>query len=214
MAERTGGLQRVLENATLYSLVQRSLGAQAVRRRVLADYVRPAAGERILDLGCGPGDIVELLPRVDYLGIDLSRKYVLSARRRFGDRARFVCADVRSLDPEAYERFDAIIAIGVLHHLEDRDGVGVARTAARLLADGGRFVTLDPGITGAQPRASRWLIGRDRGRGIRSPGGYRGLVLEHFGSVRVSVHHDLARVPYTHVVLECREPREPSLRPG
>lgn len=208
MAERAGGIRRVLGNATIYSLVQRSLGAEAVRRRFLTDYVRPALGERILDLGCGPGDIVELLPDVDYLGIDLSRKYVMRAHRRFGDRARFVCADARSLAAGGYEPFDAVIAIGVLHHLDDRDVAGLARTAARLLTDGGRFVTVDPGITHPQPLAARWLIGRDRGSGVRSPDGYRRLALEHFGSVRVSVHHDLARVPYTHVVLECREPRE------
>lgn len=207
MSERSGGVRRGLSNATLYSLVQRLLGAHAVRRRFLADYVRPTGGERILDLGCGPGEILELLPQVDYLGIDLSRKYVQAAQRRFGDRGRFVCADVRSLSPGTYKRFDAIIAIGVLHHLDDRDAVGMMGTAARLLADGGRFVTVDPGLTHEQPGVARWLIGHDRGRGVRSPDGYRELAVEHFGSVQVSVHHDLARVPYTHVVLECREAR-------
>jgi len=207
MSDRGGAIRRGLSNAAVYSLVQRLLGGQAVRRRLLADYVRPVGGERILDLGCGPGDILELLRQVDYLGIDLSPRYVEAARRRFGERGRFLCADVRSLSPGAYERFDAIIAVGVLHHLDDRDAVGMTRTAARLLAPGGRFVTIDPGFTDEQPRTARWLTRRDRGRNVRSPDGYRKLALDQFDSVRVSVHHDLARVPYTHVVLECREAR-------
>ena len=200
-------LRRPLADARVYSLVQRLLGADAVRRRFLDDYVRPVQGERILDLGCGPGDILRLLGEVEYVGIDLSPGYIDAARRRFGARGRFVCGDVRSLAVDESPGFDAMIAVGLLHHLEDREAEHLFRSAAELVAPGGRVLTLDPAQTEDQPRVARWLIERDRGRSVRDPAAYRRLAEAHFGSVTVSLHHDLARVPYTHAVLECREPR-------
>jgi SAM-dependent methyltransferase len=210
MALRTGVVRGWLANARVYSLVQRLLGADAVRHYFVATYLRPADGERILDLGCGPGEILELLGQVEYLGVDLSPGYIEAAGRRFGERGRFLCADIRSLSLDAPGGFDAIISIGVLHHLDDGEVVAVMRTAADLLAPGGRLLTLDPAVTREQPRAARWLIARDRGRSVRAPDGYRELAAAGFRSVNVSVHHDLARVPYTHVMLECREPRADS----
>jgi SAM-dependent methyltransferase len=182
------------------------LGAKNVRRHFLAAHVRPVAGERVLDLGCGPGDIVELLPEVDYVGVDISAEYVAAGRRRFGPRARFMQGDIRALAPEELGPFDLIIAIGVLHHLDDADAGGITETSARLLSPGGRLVTIDPAFAQGQRPAARWLIGRDRGLNVRTPEGYRGLALPHFAAVDVCVHHHLARVPYTHAILECRQP--------
>ena len=70
-------------------------------------------------------------------------------------------------------------------------------------------MTLDPGRSPEAPRAAGWLLARDRGHMIRTADGYRRLAAPHFGSVNSQVHHDLARVPYTHVVLICSEPTLP-----
>lgn len=196
----------MLSNAAMYSLVQRLLGATRARRCLVEDHLRPVAGERILDLGCGPGDILQLLPAVEYVGVDASREYVEAARRRAGGRATFIRSDLRelSLDPSA--PFDAVIAIGLLHHLDDGAAAAVAGLAAGALAPGGRLVTLDPGIEAAQGHLARWLIEHDRGRHVRSPEAYAALARPHFASVHPVVRRDLARVPYTHVIIECRGP--------
>lgn len=207
MAENTGGLRRILNRAPIYSFVQQALGADAVRRSFLALHVKPAARERILDLGCGPGDVLTLLPETQYLGVDISPDYISAARARFGSRARFVCDDVASVGLDPSERFDAVISIGVFHHLDDEAADSMARLAARVLAPGGRFATLDPVRTARQARTARWLIDRDRGLNVRTPEAYRQLVAKHFDKVECTIHHDLVRVPYTHVALECREPR-------
>jgi SAM-dependent methyltransferase len=187
-------------------MVQRMLGADAVRRRVVTQYLRPVAGERVLDLGCGPADILPLIGAVEYTGVDASPRYVADARQRFGGRGSFHCADVRALPSELGSGFDAVIAIGLLHHLQDEDAAAALAGAAHRLGPGGRLVTVDPARVEGQPLAARWLLGPDRGARIRSPDGYRELVSRRFGSTVAHVHHDLARVPYTHVIVEGRDP--------
>lgn len=206
MGQTTSGLRRPLSSASIYSLVQRTLGASAVRRCVIDEYLRPEAGDRVLDLGCGPGDILALFGGVSYLGVDLSPAYIDAARREYGHRARFICADVRELVLDE-EQFDAVIAIGMLHHLDDDAAAGLVELSRAVLRRGGRLVTLDTGHAEGQSRIARWLIDRDRGQNVRTPEEYKALAAPLFGDVRVEVRHDLARVPYTHVILECRDPR-------
>lgn len=91
--------------------------------RLLGD-VRPA---RILDIGCGPGTIVEeLLEIADHVtGVDLSPRMVETAVRRFSDprvrdRVELRIADAANL-PFPSEHFDAVICAGVLRYLPSLD---------------------------------------------------------------------------------------------
>lgn len=52
-------------------------------------YLRPEPGYSILDIGCGPGDILQYLPSINYVGFDINRKCIEAARRRFGDKGTF-----------------------------------------------------------------------------------------------------------------------------
>jgi SAM-dependent methyltransferase len=199
-------LRGPLSHAGAYSAFQRLLGARAVRREVVERHARVRPGERVLDLGCGPGDVLEELPDVTYMGVDASPQYVAAARRRWNGRGEFLQADVTSQGFPAGD-FDVVLAIAVMHHLDDHGADRMLGAAAAALAPGGRLVTLDPALTPGQPRVARWLISRDRGAHARAPEGYRELAARRFESVTPTVRHDLARVPYTHAILECRDPR-------
>lgn len=209
-AQRTSGVFSILSSARVYDGVQRLVGLERLCAELVRTYVKPAAGERprVLDLGCGTGVIVEHLGPSDYVGVDLSEAYVADARRRLGDRARFVCADVRELDRLPDEgRFDVALMVGLLHHLSDHVAAGVFRAVAARLTDGGRLVTIDPTFAAGAHPIGRFVASRDRGRHVRSPGGYVRLAREGFSRVTVHVRHDLLRIPYTHAVLECTAAR-------
>jgi SAM-dependent methyltransferase len=198
----------------LYSRFQQALAVTGARTQVAELYIRAKAGDAVLDVGCGPADILEYLPEVDYLGLDLSDKYLAAARRRFATqqpRARFVCMDVRALT-EGEERFDLVLAQGLVHHLDDDHAEGLLKTVATLLKPGARLVTVDPTRTSGQPfiedLISRVLVTSDRGRFIRSPHAYEELARRVFSRVQIHVRHDLMRLPYTHLFMECSEPRQ------
>ncbi len=89
----------------------------------LAALGRPA---RVLDLGCGGGDLVVRLARlarrdgldVHWLGADPDARALEVATRSADHRIAFRAADAAEL-LAAGERFDAVISNHVLHHLGD-----------------------------------------------------------------------------------------------
>jgi len=164
------------------------------------EYLRPRRGLRVLDVGCGPADVLAYLPDVDYLGLDPHEPYIASARARHGGRGRFRCCSIGDLEGEG--AFDVVLLLGVFHHVDDRLADEIAASAARLLVHGGRLLAFDACIAPGQSAVTRFLFWSDRGRHIRDEAGYRRLVQPHFESIRATPRHDLLRLPYTHLILE------------
>src|SRR5438874_1997292 len=103
-------------------LAQRALGSRGVYREFLSRHVRACDGDRVLDVGCGPGDIFSMMPAVEYVGLDVSERYIAAAERRYGDRARFACLDCLDASTAQLEElghFDIVMAVGLMHHFDD-----------------------------------------------------------------------------------------------
>jgi SAM-dependent methyltransferase len=198
-----GGLYSLLTLPSVYRLFG-SIVAGDAYRIYISEYVQPVPGEKVLDIGCGPGDILENLPDVDYLGFDINPKYVEAAQKRFGNRGRFFCGDVglAAIDQEAAS-FDLVLATGVLHHLDDDRAVSLFNLACRALKPGARLVTYDGCFIAGQSKLARFVVSRDRGQYVREYAEYEKLAAQVFPQVRSFVRHDLLRIPYTHVILQC-----------
>ncbi|MBL8859628.1 MAG: class I SAM-dependent methyltransferase [Planctomycetes bacterium] len=204
MPQITSGPRSILDRPTVYSLLQNLVGARKARRAIVDDYARPKSGESVLDIGCGPADILEFLPDVQYYGFDLSTAYIETARRRYGSRGTFRDQDVTTADLAGLPRFDLVLTLFSLHHLADPEVQGLFTLAARQLKSGGRMVTIDPCLIEGQHPIARWLILRDRGQNMRSPEGYAALARPVFSRVELSTRDDLLNIPYNHAILHCQ----------
>jgi arsenite methyltransferase len=98
----------------------------------------------LLDAGCGAGFsaialLEEVLPRVRYLGADISAAINVAAQRlgRPDLRAAFLQSDLMEL-PLPKGSVDVIFSEGVLHHTDSTRGA--LSELARLLRPGGRFL--------------------------------------------------------------------------
>lgn len=206
MAVVIAPLQRLLGRPSVYRAFGALIGAEPGRRRFVRDHVRAEAGWRVLDIGCGPADLLPHLPDVTYVGFDANPAYIEAARARHGARGAFHRARVCEEGLDAHADYDLVLAIGLLHHLDDEEGARLFTLARRALRPGGRLVTLDGCFAQGQSRLARFFLSRDRGAHVRTERGYVQLARRAFSSVRVTVREDLLRLPYTHVILECVRP--------
>jgi trans-aconitate methyltransferase len=97
----------------------------------------PKPGERILDLGCGPGQLTAKIAEAGahVVGIDSSPDMIGQARQNY-PQLQFQLADaVRFTFPEPV---DAVFSNAVLHWIQDAEAV--VRNVASVLRPGGRFV--------------------------------------------------------------------------
>src|SRR6185436_9994742 len=148
MDERTDAVRRFYDAAPFPGYPVRdnlqALRARADRNpfvRLLDEAI--AADARIVEVGCGTGQMCIYLARADRLvvGLDLSRAALrlgAEAARRFGlERVRFVESDLRDSGVRA-GAFDVVYSSGVLHHTPD-PRVSFAQLA-RLARPGGAIV--------------------------------------------------------------------------
>lgn len=205
MSQITSGLRSILGLPMVYSAFQKLVASDRIWQRVVREHLRPQPGQRLLDVGCGPGDVVAELPLdVDYVGVDLNPLYIDSASRRFGDRATFLCADVAALPVLGQTGFDLVFAIGLLHHLDDDQAAGLCQTAAGLLKPGGRMVMVEPCRHPGQSRLERMLMDRDRGQNVRDLAGYRAVALRAFSQVEDVLDSGIYRIPWSLAILTAR----------
>jgi cyclopropane-fatty-acyl-phospholipid synthase len=119
--------------------------AQEEKLELICRKLRLAAGERVLDVGCGWGSFpVHAATRhgVEVVGITLSQPQARVARERaaeagVADRVEIRMMDYRDLAPE---HFDAIASIGMVEHVGQERIDAYAARLASLLPAGGRLL--------------------------------------------------------------------------
>jgi ubiquinone/menaquinone biosynthesis C-methylase UbiE len=117
------------------------------RRALVLDALGAAAGERVLDIGCGPGFYVTELagkvgPEGAVVGVDSSRPMLAVAARRCAAYAGVELheADATAL-PVADAGFDAAVCVQVLEYVPGT--MAALRQMRRALRAGGRLVVWD-----------------------------------------------------------------------
>jgi SAM-dependent methyltransferase len=202
MGQITTGIRSILSNPLCYIAFQNIMGAHKFRKKFVAEFIRPVSGLTLLDVGCGPADILAYLPNIDYWGFDISDIYIMQARSRFGVLGKFHCQELMEPDLDKMPTFDIVLALGLLHHLDDESAINMMRLSKKALKPGGRMLTIDPCVNIDQNIFSRFLVAHDRGKNVRDKAGYALVANSVFESPHVEVRHQ-NWVPYTHCIMEC-----------
>jgi SAM-dependent methyltransferase len=154
-------------------------GPRARRERELSlGMLGVQEGERVIDVGCGPGNYTRHLAAASQtglvIGIDASRALVAAAAKRGGaENLAYAIGDACAL-PFEDESFDAASCVGVIHMV--RDPIAALNEMIRVLVPGGRLflgATIRPRRQASRVRRGVWFFGRDE---LTSAMQARGLV--------------------------------------
>lgn len=161
-----------------------------------------ASGMRVLDIGCGSGEVTFLVAELvgnagQVVGIDMDAQAIAAAQTRASEQrrsnVRFVQGELSELLPQL-GTFDAVVGRRILMYLPDP--ADVMRRLSHVVRPGGLFVfqesdsTMVPGRTGSMPlhdRAVGWIWktvereGADIHMGFHLPAKMRsaGIDVEH-----------------------------------
>jgi SAM-dependent methyltransferase len=134
--------------------------------RLVLDYLAPASGQAVLDIGCGSGRLGSLLPgAAQVTGIDLDPAALSRARARHAamPHCGFARMDAARLG-FAEASFDTVVMLDLVDALADLPAA--LAEAARVLARGGRLLVTAPNRDSLPLRAMRRLALPVPGRGF------------------------------------------------
>ncbi len=206
----------ILEHPFMYRALHTITGLRKLHARLISDVLRrydDPTKLRVLDLGCGPGDTLNLIgDNAGYTGIDVNAKYVAMASRKSPRTASFLVGDVTKLDPAQFQEFDLIIAFGLIHHLGDTDADALLSAASRMLKPTGCVISLDGCRRDGTSPVVRWILDHDRGRHIRKEHEYLTMFSRYLHIETIFTDSSVMHIPYSILSIvgrpECRQPVE------
>lgn len=112
-----------------------------IEEETLLPFVNINSHSRVLDLGCGNGRWARVLADrcQEYIGVDVSKKFLESARRSIANaNAQFIYMPAQNYC--VTEQYDLILAIGLMTYLNDEDIVKLSANCRQMLSNGGRLI--------------------------------------------------------------------------
>ncbi|MFP5371018.1 MAG: class I SAM-dependent methyltransferase [Actinomycetes bacterium] len=150
----------VIGTALAYDLINHVIfvpsGGSGRLRQALVDTLEIEPGDRVLELGCGTGQVTERLVRADaeVTAVDALPE-MLAATARRAPRAKLIQGDIFDVDI-GEPSYTAVILSFVLHNFDAAGRRRLLSCAASVLAPGGRVGVLDWSCPTGARRARAW----------------------------------------------------------
>ncbi|MFC5141588.1 class I SAM-dependent methyltransferase [Actinomycetospora rhizophila] len=129
----------------LYDVMSRVLGAGPSHRRLVAQAAPPPGG-RVLEIGCGTGNVLAVMarrhPDAELVGLDPDPAALARARTKLPATVRLEQGFADAL-PLPDDHVDRVLSSLMFHHLPADDRPGVLREVRRVLRPGGTVHIVD-----------------------------------------------------------------------
>lgn len=145
-----------------------------VVKKIIREFLRGNKPKTVLDLGCGTGILAPFFSKKAYLGIDIDKTSIDYAKKKHPGYA-FETMDATKI-VKFNKKFDFILVVGVIHHLDDDDAKKFVEIIKLHLKKGGKTLVIE-----AIPPLWKWnILGQinramDKGAFIRKLDYYKKL---------------------------------------
>jgi len=116
------------------------------RYQKIAELIQLQPGDTVLDVGCGPGEILKLLtlkyPDHQLTGVDVDPEILAIARKNLPSALNLTQGSADVL-PFPAEKFNVVTSSLMIHHLTPEQKQKMMREVHRVLKPGGRFYLFD-----------------------------------------------------------------------
>ena len=204
MSERKSVFYNLINSPIIYKLIQKLMSGTSIRADIIKKNIKKK-NLKILDIGCGPAEILEIIPECEYYGYDVDKRSIDNAKKIYRNKKfHFINKKINKNEIRKLPQIDYVIFFGILHHLNDAEANNLIRLCTKKMKKGSKLITLDPIFTKNQNFIAKNLIRNDRGKNVREEKEYIILLKNYFNNVKTKITHQTF-IPYTWFTTICRK---------
>ena len=190
-------IKNILNNPLVYHLSQKFFLADNFRKKILKKLINRKNID-LLDIGCGPGNMITYLSFNKYYGFDTDKKYIEFAKKKYPD-CYFFCEKFTKSSLKKISKVDIVILFGVLHHISNNEILDLIKNLKLALKKDSQIIILDPVYVKNQNKIAKFLIDNDRGDFVRTTKGYLDLFKKSRTAFTYKIYNQKI-IPYTNIV--------------
>ena len=200
--QRNNFLYKFLSHPYVFFVSQKIMSGISFREKIARMHITKK-NINILDIGCGPAEILGSLNNVNYFGYDINPHYINYDKKRFlTKKPKLFCKKFTISELKKLPKFDVVILFGLIHHLTNQENKNLILLCKKALKKNGFVLTEDPVLVNKQNFIAKTLVKLDRGINVKTASEYVNLLKSNFRNVKGKVYHQLF-IPYTWFVMKC-----------
>lgn len=80
MSQRSSTLYNLINNPYIYKSIQKIMSGTSLRKKIIKANIKKK-NSNVLDIGCGPAEIIEHIPNCNYYGYDIDKRSIAYAKK-------------------------------------------------------------------------------------------------------------------------------------
>lgn len=205
MSEKKNIFYKYISKSNIYLLIQKIMSATKIREEFVYTLVKNKRNLNVLDIGCGPANILRKLSLINYYGYDIDINHINYAKKKFANKNfKFFNKIFSKKEIYILPKFDFVLLLGIIHHLDNKNFKKILILIKKVLKKNGKLLILDNVLTKDQNLIAKFLIKMDKGKNVRSLEKYKSFLQKNYLIEKIKIKNQKF-IPYTWLTIYCKK---------